>query len=296
MAKVKNYSTKNRFIRIFSRHPSCSVLRKKILTPHLAIYRHGSTSLSQIPKEVNSVVSVNNSASKLLMKRCFDVGKVKHLPWMNLQGTKTTTGGVTNGTITILFPIVIKSNYGSRGKGNYKIDDSAGFEAFLKAHNASGYIVEQYFSGAREYRVHVTAYGPVYSLRKLLKDATPKEKRWVRNDETCVWITEFQQSRDVRQQFLGFRNADNEHFDRPANWDVIVKECVKALNAVGLDIGAVDLKVQSSLDKEGKQRKNPDFFIIEINSAPSLGTITAHVYKEHLPKVLKHKYDTVRTG
>jgi glutathione synthase/RimK-type ligase-like ATP-grasp enzyme len=225
------------------------------------------------------------------MKSAFQVGNVKHLPWGKLSEAKLLNGKITVNKQNLEFPVIVKSNYGSRGKGNYKIDTPEAYEKFIKSHELSHYIIEEYFSGTREYRVHITDFGPVYSLRKLLKSDTPKDKRWVRNDETCVWIVEYQPSWSADQKFLGFRNVENPEFDKPLNWDRIVEECKKALKSVGLDIGAVDLKVQSSKDKEGKKRKDPDFFIIEINSAPSLGRITAEVYKKELPKVLEHKYD-----
>ena len=31
-------------------------------------------------------------------------------------------------------------------------------------------------------------------------------------------------------------SESNSNFDRPTNWDIITKECVKALNSVGLNL------------------------------------------------------------
>ncbi len=64
-----------------------------------------------------------------------------------------------------------------------------------------------------------------------------------------------------------------------------------ALKSTGLDFGAVDLRVQGTVDSSGKQRRAPDFIIIEINSAPSFGTVTSQKYVEHLPTLLKKKYE-----
>ena len=44
--------------------------------------------------------------------------------------------------------------------------------------------------------------------------------------------------------------------------------CVKALNAVGLTIGACDVKIQS--EKGRREDFVPDFIVLEINSGPSL--------------------------
>jgi len=280
---------------IRSRHPSCKALRKTIIIPFSAVYRHGSTNQTPHSKEINSIEAIQNSSSKLKMKTAFDKGSVKHLPWCRLSGLKISGKGLTNGKINLDFPIVIKNIFGSRGRGNYKIDSPADFESFIKSKSLENYIVEQFFSGAREYRVHITNHGPIYCLRKLLKNDTPKNKRWVRNDETCAWICEYQPSLNQHGNFIGFRETESNVFDKPVNWDKIVEECKKALNAVGLDIGAVDLRVQSTVDKESKTRKDPDFYIIEINSAPSLGKITAEVYKKELPKILAQKYDKFKT-
>ena len=58
----------------------------------------------------------------------------------------------------------------------------------------------------------------------------------------------------------------------------------KALNAVGLDIGACDIKVQS--EKGHDRGGNPEFIILEINSAPSFGENTLIKYEEQLRKML----------
>jgi glutathione synthase/RimK-type ligase-like ATP-grasp enzyme len=78
-------------------------------------------------------------------------------------------------------------------------------------------------------------------------------------------------------------------FDKPVNWDVIVEESVKALNAVGLDFGAVDLRCQSAKYSKGRTREDPDFIVVEINSAPSFGELTLQKYIEELPKILIRK-------
>jgi hypothetical protein len=106
----------------------------------------------------------------------------------------------------------------------------------------------------------------------MLKNGTPEDKRWFRNDSNSTWIME-----------------ENPAFDKPVNWNTIIAECVKALNAVGLDVGACDVKVQSAKNKKGTQRTNPEFIVIEINSAPSFGAITLKKYVERLPAILMAK-------
>lgn len=283
-----------RFLLVRSRHPSVEGLRHTIRIPKLAVYRHGSTSPHSVPYEVNSVQTVKNCSSKLLMKRCFDKGSVKHLPWMPLNEAKVQGETITNEKITINFPIIVKSHFGSRGVGNHKFTTAAELTKFLKNNNASHYIVEPYFSGTVEFRIHITEAGEIYCLRKLLKSDTPKDKRWFRNDSNCVWITEFAQNRDQRGNFLGFRTQDNDKFGRPGNWNEIITECKRALRSVGGDLLAVDVKAQSNKDSKGRKRDKVEFYILEVNSAPSMGDITTEIYKKEIPLILSRKYDNFR--
>ena len=90
----------------------------------------------------------------------------------------------------------------------------------------------------------------------------PKNERWFFNNHNCNWVSE-----------------KHELYNKPSTYNEICKECLKALNAVGLDIGGCDVRV----DKKG------NFIIIEINSACSLGDVTANVYKAELTKLLTNK-------
>ena len=121
---------------------------------------------------------------------------------------------------------------------------------------------------AKEYRLHVTKDGCFYTCRKMLK--SDAEDRWHRHDSNSVWIME-----------------ENPLFEKPSNWDDMVAESVRALNAVGLDIGAVDLKCQS--EKGRRDDFIPEFIILEINSAPSIASVTEVKYREELHKIINDK-------
>ena len=94
------------------------------------------------------------------------------------------------------------------------------------------------------------------------------EERWHRHDMNSVWIME-----------------ENPLFEKPSNWDLIVEECVKALNAVGLDIGACDVKVQS--EKNNDRGGNPEFIVMEVNSAASMAERTLIEYEKQLRKMVQ---------
>ena len=82
---------------------------------------------------------------------------------------------------------------------------------------------------------------------------------------------------------------ENPLFEKPKNWDDVVAECVRALNAVGLTIGACDIKIQSEKGKRADFM--PDFIILEINSAASFGEVTLVKYREELQRLIQEKID-----
>lgn len=265
--------------KIRSRHPSHSVLRGRLpKMPFTSVIRFGSTTeVMDADVQINTTSAIRNSSSKLLMKQRFSQAEVTTAKWYTMRDNFFfEEGNLKDGTLAlhaIEYPIVAKSLFGSRGNGNSLIKSEDHLKSWVAGRDLSNYIFEKFHNYNREYRLHVTEDGCFYSCRKMLRDGTPEKDRWFRNDSNSIWIRE--------------ENAD---FDRPVNWESIVTECVKALKSCGLDFGACDVKVQSSKDPEtGKGRKNPNFIIIEINSAPSFGEVTTQKYLEMLPELLRKK-------
>jgi len=265
--------------RIRSRHPSHAPLRTRgifPLFPFRSVIRFGSTTeVENTTVEINSIEAVKNSSSKIKMKECFTGNNVKTADWYVYDALSSTfiKSDLSRSSVEDLpYPIISKSEFGSRNQGNKKHDTVESLREWLVGKNLSNYIFEKYYNYTREYRLHVSQNGCFYTCRKMLKEGTPDEDKWYRNDEHCVWILE-----------------DNKLFDKPVNWDNIVEESVKALNAVGLDIGAIDLRIQGAKDSKERIRENPDFIIVEINSAPSFGDITIGKYITELTKLLIQK-------
>jgi hypothetical protein len=265
-------------IMVRSRHPSHNPLRT--LLPKLffrTVVRLGSSWAGDgKPRvECNSVGAVKTSANKLLMKEAFVNSNVVTADWFTTNGNTMIN---KNGEATIMnlpdlpYPLVAKHIHGSRGTGNYLLKTQEELNAWLTGKTLNNYIFEKFYNYTREYRLHVTKNGCFYTCRKMLKEETPADKRWFRNDSNSVWIVE-----------------DNPAFDKPVNWNAIVNESVKALSSVGLDIGAIDVKVQSAKDKKGRVRPEPKFIILETNSAPSFGDVTLQKYLVEIPKVLREK-------
>jgi len=278
---------------IRSRHPSHNALRGTLpRLPFRSVVRLGSTTALEDPAtragtrvEINPAEAIKNSSSKLRMKRCFSTQGVKTATWCTIQREHSSFITLHNGQNTQrldvsslgedAFPMVSKHIYGSRGKGNMLHRDLNSLLSFLNSHadRLNEYIFEKYHNFTREYRLHVTADGCFYTCRKMLKEGTPEDKKWFRNDSNCVWYME-----------------DNPQFDKPTNWKEIEAQCVRALIACGLDFGACDVRVQGAKNEKGKARKDIDFIIVEINSAPSFGEHTLEQYKKMLPELIKKKH------
>jgi len=264
--------------RLRSRHPSHQELRNLLpLLPFRSVLRLGSTTEIVDPRyiQINSVEGVKNSSNKHLMKECFNKGNIKTAKWFYFDKGIIIDAETKQEIATkeLPFPIVIKHVLGSRGTGNYLCDNLEEFNITIQGKNNSNYILEKYYSYTREYRLHVTKNGCFYTCRKMLKRDAPEKNKWQRHDDNCVWILE-----------------NNEEFNKPVNWDSIVKDCVDALQHLGLDIAAFDVRVQSAQDKKNRKRENPEWIVIESASAPSMGVITLQKYIEEVPKIAKLKF------
>lgn len=284
---------------IRSRHPSHSILRMRhkhlSLLPFKSVVRLGSTTDSPDTVtnggnriELNTIEGIRNSSSKLRMKRGFVRNNVKTaVAYLYVNNEFILMDAAENLNLSIndlQYPIISKSLFGSRGRGNKKHDSPEELAEWMEnKDNLNSYIFEKFYNYAREYRLHVNSEGCFYTCRKMMKRDTPEENKWYRNDDNCVWIRE---------------DSESGLFDKPTNWDDIVEHSVKALKGVGLDFGAVDLRVQSSTNGNGEERDYPEFIVVEINSAPSFGdnteelTYVSKAYIEEIPKMLKRKYES----
>jgi glutathione synthase/RimK-type ligase-like ATP-grasp enzyme len=277
---VKQTSKK---VAIFSRHPTHDVLRGKLVSKVTACIRLGSTTESDAAIQINSEAGVRTSSDKRAMKAGFARLEVK-TPKAALYTRnfvintreQTINWKVINELYSLKFPIVLKNRFGSRGTGNSLFKTAEDFNANVldnPTRNWDNYIIEEYMNYGLEYRIHASPVinAAFYACRKALKKDVPEELKWQRHDDTCVW-------------FL----PDTENFKRPANWEEIEAEAIKAVAACGLDFGACDIRVSAKADEHGRQ----SFTIIEVNSAPSFGDVTAQKYLEVLPAIIQAKNES----
>lgn len=271
--------------RVRSRHRTHDILRTGLrLLPFRSVVRLGSTTEVAVPGiiECNTTDAVRISSNKRLMKDRFTQARVKTADWYiidrgeffkqnQLEGNNRVNIG------DLPYPIVAKHVHGSRGNGNYLLNTQQELENWMRGKTLSSYIFEKFYSYSREYRLHVTEEGCFYTCRKMLRNDVPDNQRWFRNDSNSVWIVE-----------------ENPQFDRPTNWNDIVNDCVTALKAVGLDVGAFDVRVQSARDNRDRVREEVKYIVLESNSAPSFGDITAQKYLEQIPRILQRKQNELR--
>lgn len=244
---------------IRTKNPSAAPLRRSIFVNKRAIVRLGSRTPSrqiyptQSFVEVNTVESIENSRDKLRMKECFSRYDVKQAEWFTLDQVPIIRMAD--------FPYVGKQIVGFKGHGMQLIENVDQLREFIRTHGNS-YFIEKFYNYAREYRIHATSDHSFLSWRKLRR--ADAEQRWFFNSTNCNWVGE-----------------DHELFQRPNNWDELCNAAVMAVRSVGLDIGAVDIRVQS--------RNNPDYIVCEVNSAPQLGEIGIEHYRREITNIINNK-------
>ena len=252
------------FAQIRTKNPSALPLRRSIEVPGRAIVRLGSRTPSSIIYkpgirfvEVNTVESIENSRDKLRMKKCFATLDIPQAEWWSDHLDRTSFDEK-------MYPLVGKLIVGFKGHGMQLINNESELRTWLSSHNNGQYYLEKFYNYSREYRVHATQSHAFMSWRKLRRsDAT---ERWFFNSSNCNWVS-----------------PEHPLFDRPRNWDVMEEAAVNAIRAVGLDIGAVDIRVQS--------KDTPKFIVLEVNSAPQLGEAGIEAYKNEIRNIIINKYD-----
>jgi glutathione synthase/RimK-type ligase-like ATP-grasp enzyme len=252
-------------VKLRSMNPSARQLRgmlHTVKTNHPFLVRLGSRTptteiFSRISgvRELNSIESIENSRSKLRMRDCFEKAEV------------SMASGFTNVPNVALdkevkFPILIKRDYGSKGRGMEKIDTKEDLDKWLKKNNSTGFYVEEYKDYGKEYRLHATQNEVFLSWRKVRR--SDAEQKWFFNSTNCNWL-----------------NEGHENFEKPKAWDLMCQHAVKAMRATGLSIGAVDIRCKKDAKTEN------DFIVCEVNSAPELGEVGTVEYFKVLNKIIK---------
>ena len=131
--KKRSLKWKSGYARIFSRHPSHSILRNKILTKLKVYIRFGSLTETKGRRpdiEINTVQSIINTMNKLTMKRLFRTAKVRSPVFYELSTTGVSYLDKDSQLIILTddefvkqasYPLIAKLMYRSRGQGMKKL-------------------------------------------------------------------------------------------------------------------------------------------------------------------------------
>jgi len=255
-----------RFARVRTANFTAKPLRGTITTDYRAVVRLGSlTPTGRIfPNhrdiiEVNTVDAIQNSRSKLRMKECFEKENVPQSEWWSSYKALAEEKKIP-------FPIVVKRVFGFQGRGMELLSTKEELATWFTKHgNAEGWYFEKFYNYAREYRLHVANGTGVFLSWRKLRTKEAKE-RWFFNSINSNWVGE-----------------DHKLFDKPTCWKEMEKAAINCIKSTGLDIGAVDIRVQSATVN------NPQFIVCEINSAPALGELGIERYKEVIKNIINKK-------
>ena len=249
---------KNYRLKVRSKNHSCAPLREAPVRRPTILRLGSTTPTEQITKrrdclELNKPNACRISGNKILMKKAFIDAGVKTAEYFTLK--RNFKPDFVKDYFNRFKTIIAKHKHSSKGNGIFLLKNYDDFKNFIAENDYVNFVFEKYYNYNKEYRLHITDHC-FHTCRKMLKrDA---EDRWHRHDSNSVWILE-----------------ENPNFDKPANWDDIVNDCIKAKNALGLDICAFDVKCET-------QKANPDWIILESNSAPALGDIGLQKYKDEI--------------
>lgn len=318
---------------IYSRHPSHGAFRSRKVGektvfplgkfPFKVDIGFGSPTQSEAGVlRLNTPEAVENSSHKLRTKELL----VKN----NIPTPAYATGGQMGEFIKndSNFPCVFKRISGSGGEGMVVCKTRDEAVAFLQK-KQSGYFVEKIFQPnlkqCREYRIHVSPWlagvevrfslarpvddegnpqmdlehyslrGEIFSMRKKMTKEATEAGHFGRNLNLghAFFSTNFSKT-EVKDKKRGVTVQ--------MDWDFMVDDCVRAVESLGLDFGAVDILWDSETGTHT---------ILEVNSAPSMGaelmqvrTATAvpkehplytfHAYQVALPLVVKAKQDYIK--
>jgi glutathione synthase/RimK-type ligase-like ATP-grasp enzyme len=205
----------------------------------------GDMDYPDYPIQVNSVEAIRNCVDKMKMKNIFIDNNIKTLPILKEDEVQA--------------PVVIKGIIRSKGASVFVVDENNEIPVYRKVLKQK-YYFEPLFNTTSEYRLHCTQDKVFFSVKKKKKEGM--EADIIINEKNHV----------VLEKFL-----------KPRLWAEIQAECLKAMKATGLELGACDVGYDSSNKKEHK------FVIHEINTSPEILKPLRPYYKEAIESIIATK-------
>lgn len=226
---------------IWSRHHSHKPIKLNPTSKKIVI-NFGHTEIAGRVKDatiINHPSAVENCADKIAMK-------------IFMQSLVTTPPFGVDFKQTPALPLVVKRKAHSRGKGMSLINSQYELDAIKYRFDLDRYYWEQFIVFDREFRVHCSRHsGEIFATEKVRRRAATGPN-WIRNLESCRYKAKF---------------------IRPPGWETLLEECKSLLNALGLDLGGLDI---------GYNVAQAKFYIIECNSACGMEDNTRAAYTKEL--------------
>ena len=255
-------------VSVISRHPS----HKRLEFPEFDLkirLRFGSRTDFKATKDIDfpSKEAIKNTSNKWRMKKLFEENGVSSPAYAFFSPAKMRrllgnpdlldTDDFSKwkdmlefryGNAILKFELIFKELNHSRGEGIFFINNHEDLIRVID-NGKKGY-VEQVIGNDREFRVHVCDGKAFYTDEKLPREEGHTAK--------------------IKNLANGYKYR-NRSVSRPYP-KAIRKEAIKAVNALGIEFGAVDVAVDS----------NGNIHVFEVNSAMGLRTKTARLYQERL--------------
>jgi D-alanine-D-alanine ligase-like ATP-grasp enzyme len=254
--------------------------------------------VKQVLKEggvvLNHPDNIKNASDKVRSKELFDEWEVNSTPWM-LATACFKNNRFNSNLMTLKFPIVAKLRKGMGGAGMTLLEDVDALRSWRRKHGndeVKKYFFEEVFNWGgsleahmkhtREYRIGVSpllvgkhvsyeqAYqdeegnsqidrfdsriGEIVALRKIMRNEAVKKGQFGRNLAlgNSFFTRTFKRSYSYNKRGIQMNFSDG------------VELAIKAVKALGLDYGAVDILWSSTTG---------EWNIIEVNTAPSMGNV-----------------------
>jgi len=255
-------------VSVISRHPSHKNFELPLFDKSVRI-RFGSTTTFTKRKQIEfpSIDKIKLTSNKLEMKRIFQESGVASPVWgfvsyrqlRSLSTDKVIPDELSHlfviaeGKPEPVFELIFKEKNHSRGEGIMFISN---FDDIVSVFNngKDGY-VEQVVGNHREFRVHVCDGDAFY-----IDEKRPRERGHVARIKNLANGYKY---REPRKEY-------------PAT---IKTEAIKAVEAIGIDFGAVDV----SISEDGVVN------VFEVNSAPGLRSRTRKLYNKKLVELIIKK-------
>lgn len=238
-------------LRVFSPNKSCAPLRNLLFNKRVLLRLGSTTPLVSKFKylEINTIEGVRISSNKITMKKAFDQADIKHSEWISSSKKNDIIDFYNKHKI-----LIAKHKHSSQGKNIYYIDSIEILNNLLDTISFKDFVFEKYYFFPSEYRLHIDInHGCFYSCKKIIK--VDAEVQWHKHADNSIFV------------------LVTEEDKLPECWNLIINDCIKALQKMNLTIACFDILCSAN-----------DFIIVESNTAPSLATYGITYYSNHLKK------------